>query len=133
RQCGESFHPWSGKLAVNWWCSQAHYRQFRRRPERERFFAFVVKGEHPDDCWDWTGYVSKHGYGYFHSSDHHGHNASRVSWILHNGPIPNRLHVLHNCPNGDNPRCTNPRHLFVGTAADNIRDAARKGRVKRGE
>ena len=40
------------------------------------------------------------------------------------------LMALHHC---DNPPCVNPEHLYVGTAADNMSDACRRGRVKTGK
>jgi predicted DNA-binding protein (UPF0251 family) len=52
--------------------------------------------------------------------------AHRVSACLTYGH-PTGLAVCHRC---DNPPCWNPAHLFVGTQADNIRDAYTKGRMR---
>jgi hypothetical protein len=56
--------------------------------------------------------------------------ASRAVWILANGVPPDGLWVLHTC---HNDRCVNIRHLYLGTAADNMRDMAAAGRGMIGE
>ena len=50
----------------------------------------------------------------------------RVAWVLSRGrPIPKGKKVLHRC---DRMKCVEPRHLFLGTQADNVADMVRKGR-----
>lgn len=46
------------------------------------------------------------------------------------GPIPEGMLVKHNC---DNPTCINPKHLELGTHADNMKDKIERGRVPKGE
>ena len=49
----------------------------------------------------------------------------RVAYRLANGSIPDGFDVLHSC---DTPRCIEPKHLRIGTDADNVRDRVVRGR-----
>ena len=43
--------------------------------------------------------------------------------------IQSNIVIRHTC---DNPKCINPEHLISGTQDDNIQDAVKKGRMRRG-
>ncbi len=82
------------------------------------------------ECWEWK------------RSDHEKRNVTygrtfvdgklqyihRIMATIYLGlrERPN-MDVCHHC---DNPRCFNPEHLFLGTAADNIADMRKKGRLR---
>ncbi len=94
----------------------------------KRYWSFVEKTE---GCWGWKGSVQTGGYAVFsfHSRPFNLSRrlqASRFSWFIHNRDIPDLLYVCHHC---DNRLCSNPEHLFLGTAIDNMKDAQLKGRV----
>lgn len=97
-----------------------------RGPLNERFFRSFSKTE---GCWLWTKSTNKYGYGIISDSGK-GIRAHRLSWVLHNGPIPEGLFVLHHC---DVRLCVRPDHLFLGTHQDNRADCVGKGRQARGE
>lgn len=110
-------------------CAMELVGDANRRPVGERFWKFVEPIPEGDGCWIWTGSQTPKGYGYFWFTGGKWRSAHRASWEIHNGPIPDGLHVLHRC---DNPPCVNPAHLFLGTGLDNSRDCYRKGRAKLG-
>ena len=92
----------------------------------ERFWRFVQKF---DGCWKWSG-KKNNGYGAFSkgSKKDGAFLAHRFSWELHNKQkIPKGMFVMHKC---DNPECTNPEHLMIGTPKQNTQDMIAKGRKK---
>ena len=94
-----------------------------------RFWSKVNYPGNDRDCWEWLAYYNFCGYGQFFIAKGQKISAHRFSWEFYNGPITNRLNVLHKC---DNPLCCNPEHLFLGTTFDNSKDMVQKGRSARG-
>lgn len=92
---------------------------------RERFLKYTIP-EPNTGCLLWTGGANRYGRGYFQMTSRESYIAPRAAWTIERGPIPDGLCVLHRC---DQPACVRIDHLFLGTQADNIADAARKGRL----
>jgi len=78
----------------------------------------------PEDCWEWTKYRDKKGYGSFSLG-----NSFRAHRLVLEIKVGHRLArdvmACHHC---DNPPCCNPGHLFVGNASTNMIDCVSKGR-----
>jgi hypothetical protein len=141
----------SGRVVANGWCN-LHYRRLKngvaldaprrvinRRPGVLRppgvspvdWFWQGFKRDEQTGCMEWQRAKVAKGYGACAEEVGSGSGDAHVeAWVLTNGHVPQGLYVCHTC---DNPPCGEPTHLWVGTAADNNKDKAEKGRAVRGE
>lgn len=78
-----------------------------------------------DKCWLWLGHKDRYGYGRVTYKGRREQLITRVVWELINGNIPKGMCVCHRC---DNPRCVNPKHLFLATHSENMKDMKEKKR-----
>jgi len=99
----------------------------KKKTEDEKVDIFWSKVDKQNDCWLWTGGISKSGYGNYRNNGAH-----RYSYQITFGDIPKGMVVMHKC---DVKICVNPDHLSIGTHKDNSKDMVTKNRHKdwRGE
>ena len=95
---------------------------------QDRFLKKIIP-EPNSGCWLWDG-ASSGGYGRIGIGSRSDGTrksvlATKVSFELHKGTLPNGLQVLHIC---DTPSCVNPDHLYAGTRSQNMQDAWDRGR-----
>jgi len=84
---------------------------------------YIIDNE--TDCWNWNGTIDRDGYGSYYNK-----RAHRLFYEMYIGDISDGLLICHKC---DNPKCVNPKHLYMGTNQDNMNDMVNRGRSLKGE
>lgn len=116
---GTGFRP-GGQIRI---CELSIEEKFERL--KKSFEKHVIRQE---GCWGWKGPVAKGGYPVMSCRREIGSDRGhKASWLIYKGEIPEGLHVCHKC---DNPICTNPEHLWIGSHRQNNDDKMQKGRHK---
>lgn len=84
----------------------------------------IARLEGHSGCWIWPRKKDKNGRGRIWIGGKLT-LAHRAVWEHFNDAVPVGKMLCHTC---DNPSCVNPRHLYVGTHADNMRDMKERRR-----
>ncbi len=122
---GTGFRP-GGQLFISEMTKEQKFQRLKKSFEKH-----VIRQE---GCWSWKGPVAKGGYPVMSCNRKLGPDRGhQASWLIHNkdssmiyeGKLKKGMHVCHSC---DNPICTNPDHLWIGTHQQNNDDKMRKGR-----
>jgi len=81
-------------------------------------------GDTDEDCWICTLKGSDAGHIRIRLDDKKRMMVHRLAYEAHYAePIPKDMQVNHHC---DNPSCFNPKHLYLGTQLDNMRDRLKR-------
>lgn len=129
-----------GRITVaRGWCNR-HYKRWKTHGDptitmtptlvqgtpEERFWAKV---DAFGDCWEWTAYRDKDGYGILSFVPAGlSTRAHKFAWQTLVGPIPDGLELDHRCRNRG---CCNPDHLEPVTHAENMRRSGLLGQWTR--
>lgn len=80
-----------------------------------RFLGMI---EQRGECWVWTGYKDRKGYGQM-KIDGRAYWAHRVAFAIFKGRIPGVMTIHHTC---HNTSCVNPDHVVTATVQENSRE-----------
>lgn len=101
-----------------------------KRNEFDRFIEKVAIPENNGDCWIWIA-STRRKYGHFLrwvNNKRTSAKAHRYSYEYYNKVTKEDMKGFFVCHKCDNPLCVNPKHLFLGTSLDNVKDMVLKGR-----
>lgn len=104
-----------------------HERKGKYNSAEEAYLNQVINNG-IENCWGWNG-AAPTGYGQLKYNKENW-LAHRFSYTYYFGKIPDDMFVCHKC---DNPICSNPGHLFLGTSEQNFQDMRKKNRHAHGE
>jgi hypothetical protein len=96
----------------------------RGSTDYERFASFVDASGGPDACHLWQGHRQQNGYGKFPVNRVPTIASRWILGYLRGRPLRRDEMACHHC---DNPPCVNPKHLYVGDNAQNMKDAVARG------
>lgn len=130
-RCGTEFYrrqrdsaaQWRGRRYCGMACANKSNADAKVVPMSEKFWQYVVTMK--SGCWRWNGPTDNQGYGRVGERRNNQKKAHRLSWEIHFGLIPDGMVIIHAC---DNPPCTNPDHLMLGTQKANAVDCSKKSR-----
>lgn len=81
-------------------------------------------------CWNWIGPVNGSGYPLIRFIGRKVLGNRLIAHLYLGLKLDDKKsHALHRC---DNPKCLNPKHIFIGSHLQNMQDMARKGRGSSG-
>lgn len=89
-----------------------------------RFFNAVDDSAGEDGCHPWVAARDSNGYGRFRVGENVVLSTRWILGHLRGRELDPNEHACHKC---DNPPCVNPKHLYIGTHADNMRDIVKRG------
>lgn len=106
-----------------------HYQRSKRKGSLDAWYSITEYIENNTSDYDgngcllWTGSSNgAYGKGTYKYEEFLAH---RKVYEVYIGEVPDGIFVCHSC---DIPLCVNPKHLFLGTPLDNMRDMIAKGR-----
>jgi len=88
----------------------------------DKFMKYVNRPTDVNECWEWVGYKTPNGYGWFRFNGK-SEFSHRVAFRIWKGDIPDNMVIRHRCRN----KCVNPAHIELGTYSDNQKDRVRDG------